>query len=102
MNNAYCYETKIGKIVIVENGTSITQLCFGEDIPKDVTILETDLLKEANKELEEYFRGKREKFDLSFDPVSYTHLIHKVQNFKKRFGRHYKKYPMGKLIAIKM
>ncbi len=94
MNNAYCYETKIGKIVIVENGTSITQLCFGEDIPKDVTILETDLLKEANKELEEYFRGKREKFDLSFDPQG--------TEFQKKVGRHYKKYPMGKLIATKM
>lgn len=49
-------------------GHLLLSCVFGEDIPKDVTILETDLLKEANKELEEYFRGKREKFDLSFDP----------------------------------
>ncbi|PIH03499.1 methylated-DNA--[protein]-cysteine S-methyltransferase [Clostridium combesii] len=93
MNNAYCYETKIGKIVIVENGTSITQLCFGEDIPKDVTILETDLLKEANKELEEYFRGKREKFDLSFDPQG--------TEFQKKVWKVLQEIPYGKTYSYK-
>jgi len=68
MNNAFYYDFRIGKIGIVENGTAITRVDFGEIIPKDVNIIETDLLKKANEELQEYFNGKRKVFDLPLAP----------------------------------
>lgn len=64
MGNGFYYETEIGKIGIVENGTAITNMYFGDIIPQDVDIQETPLLKKANEELQEYFSGKRKNFDL--------------------------------------
>ena len=93
MNNAYCYETKIGKIVIVENGIGITQLYFGEDIPKNASILQTDLLKKANEELKEYFRGKREEFDLPLAPQG--------TEFQKKVWRALQEIPYGKTYSYK-
>ncbi|NFG00934.1 methylated-DNA--[protein]-cysteine S-methyltransferase [Clostridium sporogenes] len=93
MNNAYCYETEIGKIVIVENGIGITQLYFGEDIPKNASILQTDLLKKANEELKEYFRGKREEFDLPLAPQG--------TEFQKKVWRALQEIPYGKTYSYK-
>lgn len=39
MNNAYCYETIIGKITIVENGVGIIRVNFGEQIPENTNVL---------------------------------------------------------------
>ncbi|MFA9398797.1 MAG: methylated-DNA--[protein]-cysteine S-methyltransferase [Clostridiaceae bacterium] len=64
MNNAYTYETKIGKIMIVENGCEIIALYFRENIIENINIHETSLLKKANQELQEYFQGKRKSFSL--------------------------------------
>ena len=69
MKNAFFYETHIGKIGIAENGTAITHVCFeGEEDFADADIKETDLLREAGKQLQEYFLGKRKAFDLPFAP----------------------------------
>lgn len=68
MYNAFYYETHIGKIGIVENGTAITHIYFGEILDKDINIIETSLLKEANQQLQEYFTGKRKSFDLPLAP----------------------------------
>ncbi len=78
MNNAYCYKTPIGAIVIVDNGRSIVQVFFGDNIPKNVNVIETNLLKEANNQLKEYFIGKREKFDLYLEPQGGTEFQKKV------------------------
>jgi len=70
MKNVFFYETEIGKIMIAENGTAITNLYFREkaDVKDDITVKETDLLKEANRQLQEYFEGNRKSFDLPLDP----------------------------------
>ncbi|SFC21839.1 methylated-DNA--[protein]-cysteine S-methyltransferase [Clostridium uliginosum] len=68
MNNIFYYETKIGKIAIVENGTSITNMYFGESVLKGANIIETPLLKKANQELQEYLDEKRMVFDLPLAP----------------------------------
>ncbi|GIM28201.1 methylated-DNA--protein-cysteine methyltransferase [Clostridium polyendosporum] len=68
MNNGFYYETEIGKIGIIENGTAITHLHLKESIPQDVNIIETPLLKKANKQLQEYLTGKRQTFDLPLAP----------------------------------
>jgi methylated-DNA-[protein]-cysteine S-methyltransferase len=66
--NGFYYETKIGKIGIIENGEAITQLYFEEVSPQDINMIETPLLKKANEQLQEYITGKRKVFDLPLAP----------------------------------
>lgn len=71
MKNRYDYETPLGRICIEENGQGLTGLYFcgealketAEETPKETT-KETPLLKEAYRQLMEYFDGKRRNFDL--------------------------------------
>ena len=52
----------------MEEENAIIKLCFKEqEITniKDIQEFETPLLKKAKKQLEEYFEGKRKKFDLA-------------------------------------
>ncbi|NLP30144.1 MAG: methylated-DNA--[protein]-cysteine S-methyltransferase [Clostridiales bacterium] len=65
MVNLYYYKTAIGDIGIAENGNAITNLFFKRKKQVDNQGLkETDLLREASKQLNEYFMGNRFKFDL--------------------------------------
>ncbi|HEY8805355.1 MAG TPA: methylated-DNA--[protein]-cysteine S-methyltransferase [Clostridium sp.] len=68
MNNTFYYETIIGKIGIIENGTAITNMYIAEKIPEDINMGETQLLKKANQQLQEYLIGKRKIFDLPLAP----------------------------------
>lgn len=68
MMNVIYYDAKIGKIKIEENGMAITKVEFiGKDIQEEIGN-ETELLKETIKQLEEYFEGKRNFFDLPLEP----------------------------------
>ncbi|WML33137.1 methylated-DNA--[protein]-cysteine S-methyltransferase [Clostridium sp. OS1-26] len=93
MSNAFYYETKIGKIGIVENGRAITHLYFGEIIPKDINIVETPLLKKANQELQEYLDGKRKVFDLPLAPEG--------TEFMEKVWKALKKIPYGETFSYK-
>lgn len=93
MNNAFYYETKIGKIGIVENGTAITRVDFGEIIPRDVELTETDLLKKANEELQEYFDGKRKLFDIPLAPQG--------TEFQQKVWKVLQEIPYGKTYSYK-
>lgn len=65
MKNMYIYDTEIGKIIITDNGEAITGIHFDRyDIPKDFVEKETDLIKETKKQLDEYFKGNRENFNI--------------------------------------
>lgn len=69
MKNLYLYKTEIGKITIVEEDNKIINVYFdGEDTPKDINICETNILKEAGRQLQEYFSGVRTKFELPLNP----------------------------------
>lgn len=73
MKNVFYYETEIGNIGIVENGTAITNLFFGNDVVPlsvrtDTMEKETPLLKKAAEEIREYLAGKRTEFDLPLAP----------------------------------
>lgn len=69
MINTFLYETKIGKVGIRDNGHCITELYFIKDSDTDLlTIKETPLIKEAARQLQEYFDGYRKDFDLPLDP----------------------------------
>lgn len=73
MKKAYFYETEMGKIGIAENGEAITDVFFNENEIKmskniDIEIRETELLREAAKQLKEYFLGNRKSFDIPLAP----------------------------------
>lgn len=68
MENGFCYQTPLGKIVLTENGTAITRLIFNEVLPEGVNCMETPLLKKAFQELQEYLAGTRQSFDLPLSP----------------------------------
>jgi methylated-DNA-[protein]-cysteine S-methyltransferase len=93
MKNAFYYDTPIGKIGIVENGAAITHMYFGEITSQDINIIETQLLKRANEELQEYFAGKRKTFDLPLEP--------KGTEFQLKVWKALQEIPYGKTCSYK-
>lgn len=88
MKNVYFYRTEIGRIGIVENGTAIIDLYFNEkELPSDIESKETDLLKEAGKQLQDYISGKRKEFELPLAPVG--------TNFQQRVWKALQEIPFG-------
>jgi methylated-DNA-[protein]-cysteine S-methyltransferase len=69
MKNVFFYQTEIGVIGIAENGEAITNVFFEKDKRIENSIKqETQLLKEAGRQLMEYFQGNKKKFDLPLRP----------------------------------
>lgn len=63
------YESEIGKIGITENDGKITNVYITDNnLPEDVQLCETPLLKEAERQLESYFSGKLKEFNLPLEP----------------------------------
>lgn len=69
MKKIFFYDTKMGRLGIAEENGALTDLCFsGESIAFEHIIEETELLKEAARQLQEYFAGNRRGFDLPLAP----------------------------------
>lgn len=73
MKCAFFYDTPLGRLGIAEHEEVITDIYFTDEIDKvvadkDIVIRETQLLKEAYRQLEEYFKGERRDFDLPLNP----------------------------------
>lgn len=66
MKSRYHYETPVGTVCIEENGTAVTGLYFSSERSGDEK--ETPLLKEAHRQLMEYFEKKRKNFELPLMP----------------------------------
>ncbi len=91
MRNIYYEKTKIGYITIVENNGKITNVYFGKkDDLKDVKVKETDTLRKAFLELNEYLDGKRATFDLELD------LSNQGTEFMRDVWNRLKEIPYGK------
>jgi methylated-DNA-[protein]-cysteine S-methyltransferase len=76
VNTIYFYQTSIGKIGIAELRGTITNLYFqDEKIPRNNTILETDILKEAARQLQNYLAGKLRKFELPLAPAGTEFML---------------------------
>jgi methylated-DNA-[protein]-cysteine S-methyltransferase len=93
MKSAFCFQTMLGKVVIVENGTAVVQLYFGERISEDSRVDQTPLLKRAYQELEEYLRGQRKNFDLPLSPQG--------TDFQKKVWAALQNIPYGKKCSYK-
>lgn len=76
MKKIFYYDTVIGKIGIAENNGKISDITFF-DMNYDVE--ETELIKTAKKELDEYFDGRRRDFDFPTENIG-TEFQMKVWN----------------------
>lgn len=94
MDNAFIYDTVIGKIMIADNGEAITRLYFENQIDeKNFNMQETPLIKQAISQINEYLCGKRKNFDIK--------LAFSGTDFQKRVWNALTKIPYGKTASYK-
>lgn len=93
MEKGFCYQTPLGKIVLIENGSAITRLIFSEVLPEGVNCTETPLLKKAVLELQEYFAGTRKRFDLPLSPQG--------TDFQQKVWKALQDIPYGAVVSYK-
>ena len=94
MNSIYFYETDIGRFSIIDDGEAIISISSGDDCyGKDVQIKETELIKEASRQLLEYISGNRKEFNL---PLSF-----KGTDFQKRVWNALLDIPYGEVRSYK-
>lgn len=69
MKNIFFYDTKIGKIAIIDNGVEITHIEIAEEkYSNDFNVYESDIINNAANQLYEYLDGSRTSFELSLNP----------------------------------
>lgn len=93
MISAYNYKFEIGKMVIVEENSFITNIYFGEVIPENANIVETQLIKKAYGQLQEYFNGSRKMFNLP--------LAAQGTDFQRKVWNYLQYIPYGKTCSYK-
>lgn len=94
MKKIFYYETPIGKIALAEQEGKITDLFLKpKNLDKGYIIKETDLLKEAGRQLKEYFDGERKDFSLPLAPEGTP--------FMKRVWKSLEKIPYGETKSYK-
>lgn len=66
----YTYKTPLGPLTLAEENGSLTNCSFGTSakLPQNADIRETKLLKEAWRQLQQYFNGERKTFNLPLAP----------------------------------
>jgi len=63
-------QTTIGRVAIAEYGGAITNLCFGtETLPQQAEIGETELIREAFRQLKAYLAGELRLFSVPLAPL---------------------------------
>lgn len=69
MKNVFIYDTKIGPVVIMDNGTEITNMDIADNFnAANMNVCETKLINNASNQLYEYLNGKRIAFDIPLNP----------------------------------
>lgn len=80
MKYIFFYDTVVGNICLAEEDHCITNLYFKDEWDVEgAQEKETPLIKEAKKQLDEYFVGNRKEFDLPLKPMG-TEFQQKVWN----------------------
>lgn len=80
MGSYYTYNSPIGPLTIGEEEGFITHLNFDNQKIKNYENYETHVLKETNRQLQEYFSGVRKEFDLPLKFISGTLFQQDVWN----------------------
>ncbi len=92
MEYGYSYDTPVGKLWIVEKDSAITCIGF-EKHSSNALISETELIKYAAFQLQEYFEGKRTQFDFPLNPEG--------TDFQKQVWKELCRIPYGKTCSYK-
>ncbi len=90
MKTHYIYDSSIGRLLIEENGSSITKVSFN---PHYAQGSKTKLTDEAFRQLQEYFSGTRTQFELPLDPQGTA--------FQKSVWQELQNIPYGKTVSYK-
>ena len=93
MNNAFCYETSIGRLVIIDNGEAVTNIYFGDATDLQANIFESSLIKKAYEQINQYLKGEREIFDFKLEP--------KGTDFQKKVWNALEQIPFGETRSYK-
>jgi methylated-DNA-[protein]-cysteine S-methyltransferase len=64
MKNVFFYDYSIGPLGIAEEDGKISRVFFGKKVPSGFEKRETPLIQKTASQLNDYFNGKRKKFDL--------------------------------------
>ncbi len=68
MIKGYIYQTKLGPMTILEKDGFLVGIELGEQKEQKYPIEETEVIKRAYGQIEEYLTGKRRRFDLPLRP----------------------------------
>ncbi len=66
-NNKFIMNSPVGDLTIMENSGNIIEISFGKSQTCGI-MNESKIIKEATKQLDEYFKGSRTAFSLPLDP----------------------------------
>ena len=101
MKALFFYDFPVGRTGIYESEGRITHILFFEsdnakafELPPGFSLKETPLIKEAKKQLDEYFAGRRKEFSL---PLEFT----QGTEFQKRIWNLLLKIPYGETRSYK-
>ena len=63
-------DSPIGPLLVYANGedTALVKIGFGGAVPAQGRLVDTPLLAEAARQLQEYLKGRRKQFDLPLAP----------------------------------
>lgn len=93
MINYFCYDTEIGKIKISEKDGKIIELGFSEYKKEDEIEKETESIKKACTQLEEYLSRKRTNFDIEIEMIG--------TEFQKKVWKELLNIPYGETRSYK-
>ena len=86
-------DSPVGKIEIVEENEKIIELNIYNEKENNIIEKDTKLLLETQKQLKEYFEGKRTKFEIPLNP--------KGTEFMKKVWKELLKIPYGEVRTYK-
>ena len=93
MVSFYIYRTILGNVQILEESKAIAGISFQQIFSENLINRETSIIKEAFKQLSEYFKGIRKDFDLPLNP--------KGTDFQKKVWCELTKIPYGETKSYK-
>ena len=86
--DCYFLQTEIGILEIKGNEEGLFSVLFATDSPQNISDIIPDSLKQTVRQLQEYFDGKRENFELKLNPQG--------TDFQKKVWQHLRSIDFGK------
>jgi methylated-DNA-[protein]-cysteine S-methyltransferase len=87
--NCVIHDSPIGPLSLASNGAGLTHLIF--DGAREPSGVEDEVLAAARRQLDDYFAGKRNGFDLPLDPAG--------TDFQRRVWMALRDIPFGQTVA---